>query len=79
MEKYRNARATEGESIYIIIYYTENNPQLGDAKVCESNEGPSHCYQLITWIYGFPGFCFPKQFGIALGNHGYTRFMLQVS
>jgi hypothetical protein len=51
---------------FIIIYYTENNPQLGDGKVCESNEGPSHCYQLLTWIYGFSGFCFPKQFGIAL-------------
>lgn len=66
-------------NIPIFIYYTENNPQLGDAKECESYEGPSYCYQLITWTLGLTGFCFPKQFGIALGIHGYTRFMLQVS
>jgi hypothetical protein len=41
--------------------------------------GPSYCTQLNVWAVGIHGECFPDKFGIPIGSHGYTNFMLQVN
>ncbi|XP_063403128.1 dopamine beta-hydroxylase-like isoform X2 [Mytilus trossulus] len=56
----------------------ENQPRVNEARTCDSTEGPSYCRLVTFWGIGVNGECFPDQFGIPIGNHGFTRFMLQI-
>lgn len=62
-----------------LFFFSENHLKINSPTACDGMSGPSYCSQLNVWAVGIHGECFPDKFGIPIGSHGYTHFMLQVN
>lgn len=57
---------------------TENPPRTGTPQTCENNDGPTNCNFILGYTSGMKGACASNDSGVAIGSHGYRRFMIQI-